>query len=153
RKDYTIQVIGGKQAPVLAALPAVYTIREGEARVLRIQATSPDNSPLTYWADNLPPGATFDPASHALYWTPAPGTAGTYLGVTFSVSDGANQVQASIEIDVAPGANPPTLLRPVDRTVREGDWLRFTLEASDPRGARITYASANLPTGALLDRN
>src|SRR5213076_883779 len=111
-------------APTFAALPNVLNYREGEARVLRVTATEPDGSPLTYWADNLPPGATFDPATHALYWAPAAGTAGTYLGVTFYVSDGVNRVQTSVEIDVAPGAQPPALDAPADHTLREGDRLR-----------------------------
>ena len=47
----------------------------------------------------------------------------------------------------------PVLLSPPERTIREGDPLRFQLQASDPEGARLYYSSPFLPGGSFLDPN
>ena len=108
-------------------------------------ATDPDGRPLVYWADNLPGGASFDPATHTLLWEPAYGQAGTYNDVTFYVSDGVSTVSSSISLLIAPSPPPPQLAAVPDQTVREGDHLRFTLQGSDADGGPVTYSSAALP--------
>ena len=47
----------------------------------------------------------------------------------------------------------PTLLRPPDRTILEGESVHFSLLASDPNGLPLTYSSNMLPGGAGLDPN
>ena len=54
-----------------------------------------------YWADHLPPGALFDPATHILSWTPAFGDAGTYNNVTLFVSDGIHTLSQSFTLLIA----------------------------------------------------
>ena len=48
---------------------------------------------------------------------------------------------------------PPTLVRPADRTVLEGESIHIPLQASDPNGDPLTYSSTMLPGGAYLDPN
>src|SRR5207248_3061368 len=57
-QEWTIQVTGGNRAPVFETLPHMLEMREGDVRVLQVQATDPDHNALTYWADRLPPGVT-----------------------------------------------------------------------------------------------
>jgi hypothetical protein len=64
------------------------TVNEGEKLEIVITATDPDGDGLTYSADNLPEGATFDPIAQKFSWTPDYTQAGTYPGVHFEVSDG-----------------------------------------------------------------
>lgn len=45
----------------------------------------------------------------------------------------------------------PALIQPSDRTVREGETVRFQLQGQDPEGATLTYFSNLLPGGAVLD--
>lgn len=55
---------------------------------------------LTYAASDLPPGATFDPATHTFRWTPVLSQAcGTYA-VTFSVTDGVAFASEEVVISV-----------------------------------------------------
>ena len=43
---------------------------------------------------------------------------------------------------------PPTLVRPADRTVLEGESIHIALQATDPDGDPLTFSSAMLPGGA-----
>ena len=116
-----------------------------------MQATDADGDPLVYWADHLPPGASFDASSHALVWTPDFHSAGTYPDVQFFVSDGLHQVSETTTVVIAPTPQPPTLLQPAAFTGREGDPIHIQLQASDVHGAPLTFSSDLLPPGAFLD--
>jgi len=51
-----------------------------------VKAEDADQDPLTYEAENLPPGATFNPSNRTFSWTPGEQQKGVYE-VTFKVSD------------------------------------------------------------------
>ncbi len=69
----------------------------------------------------------------------------------FTVSDGLHEVSQFVTFLIAPGNKPPTLLRPADRTVREGETLRIQLVADDLEAAPLRFSSNLLPGGASLD--
>src|SRR5207302_8602173 len=51
-------------------------------------------------------------------------------------------------------ANQPPVLAPIaNQSVNEGQLLQFTVTATDPDGDALTFAGANLPTGATLTDN
>src|SRR5205823_11799830 len=52
-----------------------------------------------------------------------------------------------------PADQPPVLVAPAGRTLREGDHLRFYLDGYDPDGDRVKFESHLLPPGAKLDPN
>jgi hypothetical protein len=120
---------------------------------LTVTATDPAGRPLTYWADHLPGGASFDPSTHTLLWEPGFTQAGTYNGVTFYVSNGVSTVSTSITLLIASAPPQPQPAAIADQTVRQGDHLRFTLKGSDADGAPVTYSSTALPEGATLNPN
>src|SRR5262249_28353557 len=124
-QDFTVQVQGGNHPPAFAGLPRVIRRAEGQALVLPVQTADADNNRLTFWAEHLPPGAAFDPQSHTLTWIPDYKSAGTY-NATFFVSDGAAQVSATVTLLISPAKAPPVLAAVPDRTLREGETLRFT---------------------------
>ena len=64
------------------------TVLTGQLLEFTISGTDPDSDNLTYTASNLPPGATFDPATHMFAWTPDAGQAGSYSDIHFEVTDG-----------------------------------------------------------------
>jgi len=75
------------------------TVEVGHALSLEVKATDPDNNPLTYSVQGaLPDGASFDPATHVLKWTPGPVFTGKSVVVTFSVTDGTYAVNAEATI-------------------------------------------------------
>jgi YD repeat-containing protein len=149
-QEYTITVAGVNRAPTLAPVSTTVNGREGKPLEISLTATDADGDALVYWADNLPPGAVFDPASNALTWTPGFDAAGTYQDVRLFVSDGIHEVSRSFTLIIAPGNQAPALIRPADRTVREGDIVRFILQASDFEHDNLSFSSTLLPAGATL---
>ena len=74
---------------------------EGEPLEFTVNATDPDDDPLSYVAVGLPLGATFE--GQTFSWTPIIGQADLY-GVTFIVSDGelSDTEAITILVDAAP---------------------------------------------------
>ncbi|MGA2035933.1 MAG: putative Ig domain-containing protein, partial [Thermoguttaceae bacterium] len=153
QQQFTVAVAGVNGVPVFDPLAAAVSGQEGQQLQITVNATDPQNDPLVYWADNLPAGAVFEPTQQTLTWTPGSGQAGTYANVSFVVSDGVSQATESTTLLIAPTNQPPTLIRPVDRTVLEGESVHIPLLASDPQGDPLTYSSDLLPGGATLDPN
>jgi PKD repeat protein len=71
------------RAPVLAPI-GDKSISEGSLLEFTISASDPDGDSLTYSADNLPTGATFDPATRTFSWTPDYGQASSYIYMCIS---------------------------------------------------------------------
>ena len=119
-----------------------------------VTATDADGDPLIYWADNLPPGATFTPDTHTFAWTPAIGAAGTYPGVTMYVSDGTATVSQSFDVLGRPrqsSAGADVAARPHRAPGRR---LRSLLRRQRPRRRQgHSTPAATCPTGAVLDAN
>jgi hypothetical protein len=150
---FDIAVQGGNRAPYFGPLVTQVTGVEGTEINLSFSLIDPDGDPLAFWADRLPPGATLDPATYRFIWTPAFGTAATYKNVTFHASDGISETAMQFTFAIAPTDQPPVFVDPGDRTLREGDHLRFYLHGYDPDGEPVTFVSPLLPPGATLDPN
>ncbi|MCH2247748.1 MAG: putative Ig domain-containing protein, partial [Crocosphaera sp.] len=67
---FTIEVDGGNHQPVFSPLPGEIEGREGELLEIPLLATDADDDSLTYWVNNLPGGAIFDPVDQMLRWIP-----------------------------------------------------------------------------------
>jgi len=89
----------GNRPPVLDPI-GDKSVNVGVLLQFTVLATDPDGDPLTYSADNLPSGASFDPGTRTFSWTPSSGQAGTYPNVQFQVSDGALTDSENITITV-----------------------------------------------------
>ena len=76
------------------------TIKEESTLSFTIKAADPDGNNLTYSASNLPPGASFDKATHTFTWIPTDQQAGTYERVRFEVTDGELADSEKITITV-----------------------------------------------------
>ncbi|MCU0870895.1 MAG: putative Ig domain-containing protein, partial [Pirellulaceae bacterium] len=150
-QEFSVNVAGGNRAPLVGDIPASRTVAEGVPLTLPLSVSDPDGDTLVYWASDLPPGAVFYPQSGILSWTPGGDSAGTYKGVTLCASDGVNTVRAVVEILVLSTDQPPTLADLADRTVREGDQVRFYLSAQDRDGDPLAFRATGLPPGAELD--
>ncbi len=147
-QSFTVQVAGVNRAPFFSTSADVAGTQGREIR-FSASATDLEGDTLIFWAQNLPPGAIFDSASHTLIWTP--GYSGTCATVTFFVSDGHQTVKQVIHFDIA-SASPDLLFQqPASVNTREGDPIQLQLIASDPSGLPITYTSDLLPSGASLD--
>ena len=153
QQAFGLDVLGGNSAPVVADINAVYSTREGQAFALALQAQDPDSQLLSYYANNLPAGAVFDPLLKTLIWTPGYAQAGLYRGISLSVTDGIETVTKTFDLVVLPTNAAPLLGNVPNRTVREGDPIRINLNAFDFEGDALEFYSAMLPPGAFLDPN
>src|SRR5262249_15342355 len=147
---FTVQVAGVNLPPAFDQLPDKVEGQEGQPLTVAVHASDPEGDPLVYWADGLPGGGAFDPDSQTLTWTPDFQSAGTYT-VVFTVSDDVHASRCTTTLLTAEGTQVPTLVRPADRTVRQGDPVRVQLQADDPDGDTLTYSSPGLPVGADLN--
>jgi hypothetical protein len=90
--------------PVLDAI-GDRSVDEGETLTFTVSASDPDGGSLTYSADNLPAGASFEPATRVFSWTPGHAQAGAYHNVLFTVSDGSLSDSEAITITVSNAYN------------------------------------------------
>jgi hypothetical protein len=123
-------------------------VDEGKNLVLNAVFYDPDGDPLTYWASNLPYGASFDDGE--LIWATGYDQAGDYK-VIFQVNDGSVAVQKEIELKVNNVNRPPEFSVIDPQTVNEGENLLFTITATDPDGDSMIYETISLPSGATFD--
>ena len=156
----TIQITVNEvnQNPVLGAI-GDRTVNEGATLTFTINATDADlpANTLTFSANNLPSGATFDAATRTFSWTPTEAQGpGVFTGITFSVSDGqGGTASETIQITVNEVNQAPVLGAIGNRTVQVGNTLTFTVTATDADlpANQLTLSSSALPTGATFDLN
>ena len=117
-----------------------------------VSGSDPDGDALAYSADNLPNGATFDPATRKFRWKPGYSQAGTYSGIRFTVSDGSLSDSEEITITVNNVNRKPAVgtVSPSSGSGPAGSYVTFTTTCSDPDGwrdVRYSYFLVNQSTG------
>ena len=153
-EPYTLRIEGAdfSRAPSMDAI-GDQVIEAMIPYALRISAKDPDNpDALVYSASQLPPGATFDPVTRLLEWTPLSNQVGEYSGVTFEVSDGEFTDSENITLTVETHNIAPVLDRIGYRNILVEAEYTLTLSASDPNpGDTLSYSAENLPRDAVFD--
>lgn len=124
-------------------------VSEGATLDFQISANDPDNDPLTFIPEELPPGAELTPAGH-FSWTPNFDQAGNNYHVGFRVSDGQGEVPASFNIDVENTNRLPTIDPIEAQRVVEGGYLSFFVTADDPDAEEVSVRATSLPNGAVF---
>jgi hypothetical protein len=139
------------RAPTISGQPAT-TVRAGSRYEFVPTASDLDEDSLTFSIVNQPSWASFDPASGALTGTPQVSDAGTYEGVTITVSDG------SLSADVGPFAiavttsnSGPTISGSPATQVAAGDSYSFTPTATDPDSSTLRFSITGKPAWADFD--
>jgi aryl-phospho-beta-D-glucosidase BglC (GH1 family) len=74
-------------------------VNEGSTLLFTINGSDIDNNALTFSAQSLPSGATFNPATRQFKWIPHYAQSGTY-NITFKVSDGIYEDSETITVTV-----------------------------------------------------
>lgn len=138
--------------PVLNPIGA-QTVAEGALLQFNVTANDPDGDPLTYRADGLPAGATFDENAGVFQWSPGFDQAEQPSPVVrFEVSDDqGGQVSEVVTITVT-DVNRLPIFDPIGNKVAdEGELLQFTATANDPDSDTLSYSATGLPHGATFD--
>ena len=142
-----VVVVPVNDAPTLGGVSPSYTVNEDEPWELIPAGADVDGDTLVWAVAGKPVGASFDPASGALRWTPRQGDVGVH-SFTISVSDGTVEVQAAVVVTVV-NVNDPPFLRPIpDQTALEGVLLSIDLapyygDEDDPMSALTLQVAAD----------
>ncbi|MBI4610765.1 MAG: cadherin-like domain-containing protein, partial [Candidatus Rokubacteria bacterium] len=137
------------------------TTPEDTAKAITLTGSDPEGGPLTFSISTPPANGSLTAISGI---TCAAGTCSasiTYTpnlnfngldSFTFKVNDGTtDSTPATVLIDVTP-VNDAPLLAPIgNKTVNEGQFLQFTVSASDVDGDPLTFSATGLPPGATFD--
>lgn len=143
----------GNQAPVLASIGA-RSVNENQLLTFTISASDPESVIPQFSATNLPTGATLVDNSNGtatFSWTPTYAQSGLY-NITFIASDGSATDQEIVGITVNNVNRPPVLSSIGSKSCLEGQYLSFTITASDPDvGQSISFSMENNPSGSVLN--
>ncbi|SEA06862.1 Putative Ig domain-containing protein [Desulfuromusa kysingii] len=147
----TLNVTNVNRAPVLDAI-GTQVITEGDSVNLVVNASDPDNNPLTYSASGLPAGAVFTAETFSFNWIPGNEQSGSYQ-VKFVVSDGSLSDSETVTFTVNNGNEPPVFSAIGAQSVEENSPLSFVVVASDSNGDSLSYSVQGLPDGAVFDES
>jgi len=151
-EDVAITVQNVNQPPVFAPLPGQLG-QEGTPLAFTIAAGDLDQDTLVYAAETtLPPGASFDPATHLFRWTPSHDQAGLHT-FSFSAADpGGLTAILDVQVQVLNVNRPPVLPALGGHNLKVGQPFELVIPGSDPdAGCVLTYSVDGLPANAMLD--
>ena len=138
-------------APVLTGTPAA-SVRGGEAYSFTPGVFDGDGQTLRFSVSNRPSWASFDTASGALSGVPSDSDAGTFAGITISVTDGLlSDTLGPFSVTVEAGNRAPAISGQPSGHVTIGQSYGFTPVASDPDGDPLRFSVVNLPPWASFD--
>jgi len=133
----TITVSNVNRNPVLEPI-GDKVVQANTLLAFTVSASDPDGDDISYYADNLPAGATF--VNNTFDWTPTGEQTGTYT-VTFTVTDSRLQDTETITITVE------SLPVPVEEIIIDNGWQQTSdtgtwliSGGSDPYGADSVWS-------------
>jgi len=112
-----------------------------------------DTDKLVYSAKDLPEGATFDPVTRSITWTPTYDQSGEYT-VVISLSDGEFTVVQPIKLTVNHINRAPVVDIIKPQNINENSQLQFSVNGNDPDkedAGKTTLTVSTLPEGAVFD--
>ena len=130
-------VVGLCFVPPLAmnAIPGQTVDENAALTVTPSLATDPKVATPVWSATGLPTGASLDPGTGVLTWTPTYSQAGTYT-VSITVTEGTQSDSKTFTITVNNVNRPPVLAAISAQSVIAGQTLTFSVSATDPDGDR-----------------
>jgi hypothetical protein len=147
---FTIAVQTGNRAPVISGTAAT-SVSAGQAYAFQPSASDADGDTLTYSITNQPVWATFSGSTGRLAGTLSSTQAGTYSGITISVSDGSQGASlAPFAIAVQSTNRAPSISGAPTTSATAGQAYSFQPSASDPDGNTLSFSISNKPTWATF---
>lgn len=149
----TVTAVVGNSPPQISGNPAT-SVTENQAYSFTPSASDPDGDTLTFSISGRPGWASFNAANGQLSGTPASGDAGTYSGISISVSDGSASATLptfSIVVIEEQSNEAPQISGTPPGSVNENESYSFTPTASDPDGDTLTFSVSGLPGWASFN--
>jgi len=144
---------GGTKTPVLNPLPD-RVVPEYIPLTIGVAAYSPEPSILTYWAENLPVGATFNQITREFSWDLP--VEGTYDDILFFVTDGKFVVSNSVNITVVASDEPPVNIltkKLPDAYKYNKYYILLSIENAIGSVEWTLVGNISLPDGLVLSRS
>ena len=142
-QSYTLNVVAFNEAPQITST-VITTATVDIQYTYDVEATDPQQDPLTYSLQEAPSGMSIDENTGLITWTPF--NAGT-ADVTVNVSDGSLSTGQifTITVDYNPDNQPPGLVAIGNQTANLGETLMLQLGATDPEGNPIVFGASPMP--------
>ncbi|MDK2825281.1 MAG: hypothetical protein PWQ44_457 [Methanolobus sp.] len=145
-----ITVLNVDRGPVLSAI-GNKEVNENNLLSFIVSAADPDGpATITYSANNMPEGATFDSNTGEFSWTPLYNQSGVYDVEFIANSNGLIDSQ-NVSIKVNNVDRAPVLSPIGSKSINENKTLTFTISATDLDGDSVTYSANGLPKDATFD--
>ncbi|MBN1759504.1 MAG: cadherin-like domain-containing protein, partial [Chitinispirillaceae bacterium] len=125
------------------------TVNEDNPVTFTLQASDPDEDPLTFEVAEEPSYGSISGTAPNLTYTPDADYNGTDF-FSFTVNDGDLESSATVSITVNPINDAPVIDEIAEQTVSEGSLLEFENTGSDIDGDALTFSATDLPTGATF---
>jgi hypothetical protein len=157
-RSFTLTVREINNPPVMDQIQA-QAAQELSLFAFTVQAVDPDDppSPLRYSFDQAPAGATIDPASGVILWTPTEDEGPTnaiFIVRATELVPPALSVSRTFSVEVAEANQRPILTAPQDAALNAGDVLAFVVTAQDldrPPQELSFQLEPGAPTDASID--
>jgi len=149
---FEVDVASANDAPTITSSPVV-TATEGLPYAYDVEASDPDiGDALEYTLPLAPAGATIDPASGLIAWTPSAAQLGLQAFVVRATDLGGLFAEQAFAVDVAAANDAPMITSSPVVTATEGAPYAYDVEASDPDiGDALEYTLPLAPAGATID--
>jgi hypothetical protein len=151
-----IELVPDNNAPVFTSPPPETAQPQVDKPfAYQAKALDPDGDDLILDLVSAPPGATLDPETGLVSWTPAPGQEGDQTFEIKSEDDQGNTIIQTFTVQVVePTTNRDPLISSLPRiATRPGTAYFYAIEATDPDGDPLTYSLNQGPDGLSLSGN
>jgi hypothetical protein len=144
-QEYFVSVTDPNQPPVLQPIGNRRAV-PGQTVSFVLSATDPEGAQVTYYASNLPEGATFDAPTGAFTWQPAAEQTGAFVDLFFAASDGTRISYQYVAITVTSQSGT---VESVDRPDQFDEWnITATLDVSgDFHEGQVVTATVQVTGG------
>jgi RHS repeat-associated protein len=147
-QSFVVAVRSSSLVPTISSAPLTEAA-VGQTYVYSISVSNPSKSPLTYSLTVSPSGMQIDAALGVINWTPNPGQLGPSV-ISIHVRDAVGNFSSqTFSVVVSAGAinRPPVAVSTPSIDAVVGQPYVYTMVASDPEGAAVTYAVRSGPSG------
>ncbi len=143
---------GTNQPPIISSTPGV-SATVGTVYTYQVQATDPNNDPLSYSLLTAPAGMTIG-LTGLVSWSPTDGQTGG-ASVILQVSDNRNgsaQQRFAVRVNGNGTNHPPQITSTPPTSIAQGHTLQYDVAAIDPDDDVIVFTLRQFPTGVILDQ-
>lgn len=140
------------QPPVIVPIPD-QQINENNFYQYQVQASDPNNDPITCSLSQSPGWLTINPNTCLISGTTPEVNQNTTFSITVIVSDGQLSVSDTYDlkvVNVLPANQPPVIVIPGYTTINENTFYEHTFQVSDPNNDPLNCYAINIPSWLYL---